>query len=137
MPTAIPLGRFGPVKVWSVVMTILGDLAPDGDLVPGPELSALAGGLGLQPQAIRTALHRLRAEDWIASERRGRHAHHRLSPKGVRETREVWSKVYGPAPDMPALVVNLHEAPVPGLRLREGVTLGPAAPEALHALLPE
>ncbi|MGR3466989.1 MAG: hypothetical protein ACU0CI_03860 [Shimia sp.] len=137
MPTTIPLGRFGPVKVWSVVVTILGDLAPDGAGVPGALLTEMTGGLGIQPQALRTALHRLRAEGWMESTRKGRHAWHNLSSKGRAETRAVWSLVYGAQPGLPPVVLNITDGPGTGLPLRPGLTLGPPEPGAIHALLPD
>ena len=42
----------GALKTWSVIVTILGDLAAaPGARVPGPVLSALTEGMGLKPEA--------------------------------------------------------------------------------------
>ncbi len=85
-----------PLKVWSVLVTILGDFAPGkGDTLSGPALAALAGRIGIRPEALRVALYRLRKDGWIDSRREGRVAHYALSASGRAETREVQGRIYG------------------------------------------
>ena len=50
-----------PLKLWSVLVTCLGDVSRSGTAdVAGLTLSALIERMGLQPQAMRVALHRLK-----------------------------------------------------------------------------
>jgi len=88
---------FGDLKVWSVLVTIFGDLAPsDVDFIPGPVLSALTGQMGIRPEALRVALHRLRKDGWIEASKAGRVSHYRLSAHGRAETEAARHRIYGP-----------------------------------------
>lgn len=70
----------GPIQVWSVVVTALGDvLQTEEAVLSGPVLDRLVGAWGINNQALRVALHRLRADGWVVSEKRGRLGVHRLS----------------------------------------------------------
>jgi phenylacetic acid degradation operon negative regulatory protein len=94
------LSGCGPLKVWSVVVTILGDLctAPH-DRVGGKLLTALAGRMGVTGQAVRVAVHRLRADGWIETEKAGRESLYGLSRHGWAETQAVRPVIYaGAAP---------------------------------------
>lgn len=86
----------GPIKVWSVVVTILGDLLQSEDAwLSGPVLDALVGRLGINNQALRVAVHRLRRDGWVTSEKRGRLSMHQLTAKGWTETEAVRGQIYG------------------------------------------
>lgn len=86
------------MKLWSVIVTILGDLLPEGDAdVSGLVLSALIERMGLQPQAMRVALHRLKRDGWIESRKDGRVGYYRLSDMGRAQAAEVSAAIYGPA----------------------------------------
>lgn len=89
----------GPLRAWSVVVTILGDLcrAPD-DRISGRALNALTGHMGLSAATVRVALHRLKRDGWIESERRGRDAAYRLSRMGRAETDAVRDRIYAHQP---------------------------------------
>jgi phenylacetic acid degradation operon negative regulatory protein len=94
------LSGCGPLKVWSVVVTVLGDLctAPD-DRIGAKLLTALACRMGVTGQAVRVAVHRLRADGWIETERAGRESLYRLSQRGWAETQAVRPAIYaGTAP---------------------------------------
>jgi phenylacetic acid degradation operon negative regulatory protein len=94
------LSECGPLKVWSVVVTILGDLctAPH-DRVGGKLLTALACRMGVTGQAVRVAVHRLRADGWVETERAGRESLYGLSQRGWAETQAVRPVIYaGKAP---------------------------------------
>lgn len=92
----------GPLKVWSLVVTVLGDLAAEeGARVPGPVLTRLTDPMGIKPEALRVAIHRLRRDGWITSERDGRTSLYGLTAHGRALTRSVSARVYGrvaPAP---------------------------------------
>lgn len=92
----------GTLKTWSVIVTILGDLAAAPDAhVPGPVLSALTDRMGLRAQAMRVALHRLRRDGWISSSRDGRASRYALTDHGLALTLSVSDQVYGAAPPVP------------------------------------
>lgn len=116
------LSRDGDLKVWSVIVTCLGDVSREGvSAVSGLVLSDLVARIGLQPQAMRVALHRLKRDGWIESRREGRVGFHGLSPSALRQARAVDARLYGPA----AGPVSWHLVGLP-----------PDAPDGL-ALLPE
>lgn len=92
----------GDLKVWSVLVTIFGDLIRGPkDFVPGPLLTAVAGRLGIKPEALRVALHRLRKEGWITVTKEGRISHYGLSTTAQSQTEAVRSQVYPKATPRP------------------------------------
>jgi len=79
-----------------LVVTILGDLvAEEGARVPGPVLTKLTDPMGIKPEAMRVAIHRLRRDGWISSERDGRTSLYGLTEHGRQLTRSVSDRVYG------------------------------------------
>ncbi|MEM6371411.1 MAG: PaaX family transcriptional regulator C-terminal domain-containing protein [Pseudomonadota bacterium] len=76
-------------------MTVFGDLAPDAPL-EGQTLSALMTRIGIKPEATRVALHRLRADGWIISEKSGRTSAHSLTSKGRQDSAAARPRIYGP-----------------------------------------
>ena len=88
------LSALGPLRVWSLLVSVFGDLAPDCPL-DGPTLSEIMKGIGIRPEATRVALHRLRSDDWVASEKTGRTSLHRLTEKGRRDSEEARVRIYG------------------------------------------
>lgn len=92
------LSADGALKLWSVLVTCLGDLSQSGqDEASGLVLSAIVDRIGLQPQAMRVALHRLKRDGWVDSRRTGRVGYHRLSQSGLRQTKAAAARIYGPA----------------------------------------
>ncbi|MEL7165244.1 MAG: PaaX family transcriptional regulator C-terminal domain-containing protein [Pseudomonadota bacterium] len=100
------LTSLGPLRVWSVLVTVFGDLAPDQPIV-GPALTALMSEIGIKPEATRVALHRLRGDGWIISQKVGRHSQHALSPTARADSAEAWHKIYGQTPNANELVLIL------------------------------
>lgn len=141
------LSQKNGLKVWSVIVTVLGDMAQMDETLrmPGPDLTALLGKLDLQPDAIRVALHRLRQDGWVESAKRGRTSHHRLSPIGLSETRKVAGRVFDPTPQALPLQLTIaapsrDEDAAPsqmgGVQLRRGVTLSNDSPaKALDSIV--
>jgi phenylacetic acid degradation operon negative regulatory protein len=85
----------GPLKTWSVVVTILGDLYHSRiERISGKALTALAGRMGLTPQALRVAVHRLKKDGWLDSEKMGRESLYFLTQMGREETARVRELVY-------------------------------------------
>lgn len=96
--TALPTPR-----VWSMLVTIFGDLAQaPRDRIDGPLLTRLTDGMGIKPEAVRVALHRLRNEDWITSVKSGRTSSHALTPRGRRESEAATSLIYAAPQDLPS-----------------------------------
>lgn len=93
------------LRAWSVIVTIMGDLAMKGGsssaegACSGATLTGLMSVLGIKPEATRVALHRLRKDRWITSTRTGRGAVHRLTEKGRIETISAAKQIYGPSPE--------------------------------------
>ena len=88
------LSELGPLRVWSLLVTVFGDLAPDRPL-DGPTLSAIMGEIGVKPEATRVALHRLRSDGWVSSEKRGRTSLHQLTEKGRTDSDAARVRIYG------------------------------------------
>lgn len=90
-----------PPRVWSLIVTVFGDLAQsDGDQIAGPILGEMLALLGVRPEAMRVALHRLRNEGWIETEKRGREGLHRLTASGREQSAQAATRIYaqsGPA----------------------------------------
>ena len=91
------------LKVWSVLVTFFGDLAaaPKTHLT-GPVLAALVQPIGIKPEALRVALHRLRKDGWIETSKTGRVSLYALTDFGRQQTNAVRHRVYGAAPEKPA-----------------------------------
>lgn len=94
---ALELLRAGQTtRVWSLLVTVFGDLAQqEGDSIEGPVLTAVMGDMGIKPEATRVALHRLRNDAWIISEKSGRTSKHSLSQLGRQESAAVSDVIYG------------------------------------------
>ncbi|MGP6087877.1 PaaX family transcriptional regulator C-terminal domain-containing protein [Antarctobacter jejuensis] len=84
-------------RVWSLLVTVFGELAQDGSSISASVLSQITARIGIKPEAMRVALHRLRKDGWIESERRGRSSDYRLSPQGREETVKASPRIYGGA----------------------------------------
>ena len=55
------LGGDDMPRVWSLIVTVFGDLAQrNGDEIAGPVLGEILAPVGVRPEAMRVALHRLR-----------------------------------------------------------------------------
>lgn len=83
------------LRTWSLIVTIFGDLArAPGAEIRGPVLSALAQEIGVRPEAMRVALHRLRKDGWIASRRAGRVSHYFLTETGRVQSEEATARIF-------------------------------------------
>jgi phenylacetic acid degradation operon negative regulatory protein len=93
------LTALGEMRVWSVLVTIFGDAAqPRGSTVPATALQAILERIGIKPEAMRVALHRLVKDGWIARERAGRQSFYGLTQKGEAEFGAARRRIYAPAP---------------------------------------
>lgn len=120
----------GRLRVWSLVVTVLGDVAePRGGWMEAGELRALLALLDVPPGALRTALSRLARDGWVERARAGRGALYRLSADRQAEFRAAAATVYAAAPlPGPAdwqLVATDGGEPPGGLGLAPGLWLIP------------
>ncbi|WP_281995143.1 PaaX family transcriptional regulator C-terminal domain-containing protein [Ruegeria faecimaris] len=94
----------GTQRVWSVLVTIFGDLAQEEtDQISGAVITALTSLAGIKAEATRVALHRLRKDGWIESTRKGRSSFHRLTAFGRHQSVTAAPRIYA------------RETPEPGL----------------------
>ena len=91
--TVKKLTALEPVKTWSLIVTLLGDMSDPQ--VSGKEMGYLLGQVGLKPEAIRVAIHRLKKDGWITTSKNGREVIYRLSTSGIAATNAVYDDVYG------------------------------------------
>jgi len=85
----------GGQRVWSLMVTLFGDLAhTSSGAIDGPQLSAIMAAMEVRPEAVRVALHRLRNDGWIVSEKHGRTRRHTLTPASLRETQQAGARIY-------------------------------------------
>ncbi len=89
------------LRVWSVIVSLFGDLAQEpGAQISGGALTRIIEPIGIKPEAIRVALHRLRKDRWIESDRIGRVSRHYLTDYGRSQSSAVTPRIYArdPAP---------------------------------------
>jgi phenylacetic acid degradation operon negative regulatory protein len=85
----------GRLRVWSLVITVFGDLVQHrGGVISTARLGAVLSRIGVEPGTLRTALSRLGRDGWVESERSGRTSHYRLSPQGVARFAPATSLIY-------------------------------------------
>ncbi|RMD46434.1 MAG: phenylacetic acid degradation protein, partial [Alphaproteobacteria bacterium] len=113
-PVIEALHAGGPLRVWSLVITVFGDaVEPRGGRIASARLAALLGRLGVSAGAMRTALSRLAADGWVARDREGRNTFYRLGPRGSREFGPAGALIYAPPEEGPARRWRLW-LPLPG-----------------------
>lgn len=121
-------------KTWSLIVTAFGDL--EGESLPGKEIGALMALAGLRPEATRVALHRLRNDGWITSERAGREVTYTLSPRARSESQAAAGDIYRRTPKHPeswrlfALSPDAGGPPPGALSLSRGVIALPVGADA-------
>lgn len=81
-------------QVWSLLVSVFGDLVPQGDALSGAVLSDVLSPAGVRPEAMRVALHRLRNDHWIETDKRGREAFHVLSDDGIAQCAVASQRIY-------------------------------------------
>ena len=85
----------GTPRVWSLIVTVFGDLAQgEGDAISGPALAGILTPLGIKPEAMRVALHRLRHDGWLDATKQGRTSLHSLTDYGRRESIKAGRLIY-------------------------------------------
>ena len=116
-PTALiaELKDVGPVKVWSLLVTIFGDLSDaHGGFLTSRQLNRLFDAFDIQSGALRVALHRLRKEGWIESERIGRISRFKMTEQAQQETDKARAVVYRtPSDHLESWVFIVSNSPLP------------------------
>lgn len=87
----------GRLRVWSMVITVFGDLVQQrGGEISTTRLGCLLGRVGVEQGAMRTALSRLGRDGWVQSERDGRTSRYRLSAQGLDRFAPATTRIYAP-----------------------------------------
>lgn len=83
------------MRARSALFTLFGDVVrPAGGEVWLTSLTGCMDALGFTPEATRTALHRMAAEDWVEPRRTGRYASYRLTARGEDRLEEAAARIY-------------------------------------------
>lgn len=83
------------MRVWSVAITIFGDAAqPRGGRIAMSALQDLATHMGIEGNALRTAMSRLAKEGWVTRDKHGRHSFYSLSPEGKEAFIPATERIY-------------------------------------------
>ncbi len=115
----------GRLRVWSLVITVFGDLVQHrGGAVTTTRLGRIMTRIGVEQGALRTALSRLGQDGWVTSKRNGRISIYRLSPSGQAQIGPATSRIYaapraGPVTEW-QLCLNLEDKGLPRLRPADG-----------------
>ncbi|MFP7674814.1 PaaX family transcriptional regulator C-terminal domain-containing protein [Marivita sp. S0852] len=82
-------------RVWSLLISVFGDLAQDqGARISGSLLRHITEQIGIKPEAMRVAIHRLRKDGWIDSERHGRTSVYFLTKWGRAQSASASPRIY-------------------------------------------
>ncbi|MCV6584277.1 MAG: PaaX family transcriptional regulator [Marinibacterium sp.] len=128
-------------RVWSLLVTVFGDLAQeDGARISSSTLGHLTDVIGIKPEAMRVALHRLRRDGWIESTKSGRSSHHVLSKRGRAESARANAVIYpdGPEPDRAWLITRAPDGEGPRrgeIAVTPNQSIAGAAPDDPDALI--
>ncbi|MHA6264801.1 hypothetical protein ACXYMO_16510 [Arenibacterium sp. CAU 1754] len=96
-PLITALHGQGRLRVWSLVITVFGDLIQHrGGRVSTARLGQLLGRVGVEQGTLRTALSRLGRDGWVTSERQGRTSLYRLSKQGIERFAPATTLIYAP-----------------------------------------
>jgi len=122
-PLVTSLHNDGRVRVWSLVITILGDAVHHrGGRIPTLRLQHLLERIAVEPGALRTALSRLARDGWVTRDRSGRHSFYRLSARGQAELQTALPLVYAPPRTAPPQSWTLASGPTPP---QNAISVGP------------
>ncbi|HET9536763.1 MAG TPA: PaaX family transcriptional regulator C-terminal domain-containing protein [Mesorhizobium sp.] len=89
----------GRLRVWSLVITVFGDaIVPRGGTVPLSVLQEIMSRLRIEPGALRTALSRLAADQWVIREKSGRNSLYSLDGHGRNAFDLATRRIYAGAP---------------------------------------
>jgi len=96
-PLVSHLHDAGRLRVWSLVISILGDVAhPRGGSISMADLLTITDHMQIDQGAIRTALSRLSKEEWVTSKKSGRTSSYAFSAGGRAAFEPASARVYAP-----------------------------------------
>lgn len=114
-------------RVWSLLVTVFGELAQeDGAQISGATLSKLTAHMGIKPEAMRVALHRLRKDGWIESQRSGRTSAYSLTAWGRAQSADATPRIYNVQPVPTHAWLALFDPAQPLPQDCDGVWITPA-----------
>ena len=101
LPTLTPflneLHKTSRLRVWSIVVTIFGDLVqPRATPISTQELLQLTDTIGIEGNALRTAMSRLAKEGWLTRHKQGRTSAYSLSKSGANTFLAASERIYHP-----------------------------------------
>jgi phenylacetic acid degradation operon negative regulatory protein len=89
--------RLEPSRSWSIIISFFGDaIMPRGGLVWLGTISAFCKGLDIGEGAVRTAMSRLTADDWLERRKVGRNSFYALAERGETAFAEAAQLIYNP-----------------------------------------
>ncbi|MEM7068465.1 MAG: PaaX family transcriptional regulator C-terminal domain-containing protein [Pseudomonadota bacterium] len=89
------LHNSGKLRVWSIIVTIFGDcIIPRGGVISLSSLQEVLGLLGVENNAVRTAMSRLAADGWIKREKVGRQSYCSLTNRGRELAASASERIY-------------------------------------------
>jgi phenylacetic acid degradation operon negative regulatory protein len=124
-PQITALHNQGRLRVWSMVITVFGDLVQHrGGEISTARLGCILGRVGVEQGALRTALSRLGRDGWVQSERIGRTSQYRLSAQGLERFASATTRIYAAPRQEPVTrwAIALRVGPTG----RQEATLSPA-----------
>ena len=96
-PLTASLHNEGRLRVWSLVITVFGDLVQHrGGEISSTRLGQVLGRVGVEGGAVRTALSRLTRDGWVTRQRSGRSSLYQLSQQGLARFAPATSRIYAP-----------------------------------------
>lgn len=85
----------GAMRVWSVLITVLGDaIVPRGGVVGLASIQPVLSRLQIEPNAVRTAMSRLARDGWVKRERIGRQSFYALASEGYDLFDQASKRIY-------------------------------------------
>lgn len=130
-------------RVWSLIVSLFGDIVePGGGEISGTLLNRIIGPVGLKPEAIRVALHRLKKDGWIESRKTGRESIYALTEESREETARASLRIYDrkpPAATAFVILTNPETTEFPsgfdGCRISADIAISARQPDNLSDAL--
>lgn len=89
----------GKLRVWSIIITLFGDaIAPRGGVIGLSSIQDVLQILGIEPNAVRTALSRLAKDGWIKRQKVGRQSFYLLTDDGLKLFETATTRIYAAGP---------------------------------------
>jgi phenylacetic acid degradation operon negative regulatory protein len=108
----------------SLLVTVFGDLAQgENARIGAGALGRILDGIGVRPEAMRVALHRLRKEGWIESHRTGRSSAYCLTAHSRLESFAATPRIYSAEPPASEAWLVLADPAKPQLHGADGVSV--------------